>query len=101
MTTIGLLVKEIRRIHELSQRALAERLGVSAAYIAQIELDRVAEPLAFLKSIRHLMTTDHVNAAIDIMTESHRIKLAHELLGLHDSAHADASTKPAHESESL
>ena len=42
----GTLLKEIRRSNQISQRDLAERVGVDFSYISKIENNRLAPPAA-------------------------------------------------------
>lgn len=42
----GTLLKEIRRSKQVSQRVLAERVGVDFSYISKIENNRLAPPAA-------------------------------------------------------
>ncbi|MCB0594832.1 MAG: helix-turn-helix transcriptional regulator, partial [Phaeodactylibacter sp.] len=44
--TFGPLLKEVRRSKQVSQRELAERVGVDFSYISKIENNRLAPPAA-------------------------------------------------------
>lgn len=44
--TFGTLLKEVRRAKQVSQRVLAERVGVDFSYISKIENNRLAPPAA-------------------------------------------------------
>ena len=50
-TNVGALLRELRLRHNLSQRALAKRAGVSNATISMIEADRVSPSVSALKQI--------------------------------------------------
>jgi transcriptional regulator with XRE-family HTH domain len=46
MSTFGTILKEKRRASGLSQRQLAERVGVDFSYISKLENDRLQAPAA-------------------------------------------------------
>lgn len=45
-TTFGRRLRELRRAKDISQRDLAERIGVDFSYLSKIENDRMAPPSA-------------------------------------------------------
>ncbi|MCE9562123.1 MAG: helix-turn-helix domain-containing protein [Planctomycetes bacterium] len=46
MSTFGVILKEKRRAASLSQRQLAEKVGVDFSYISKLENDRLQAPAA-------------------------------------------------------
>lgn len=58
-------ITAIRVSQGLSQREWGDKLGVSGAYIAMIETDKIAAPLEFLKRL----TTDQRKIAYEMICE--------------------------------
>lgn len=44
MTTLGAVVRRLRKAHDLTQAELAERAGVGRAWLSLIEADRITQP---------------------------------------------------------
>lgn len=57
MKTLGQRIRELREERDLSLRELAKKLGVSAAFLSDIELDRRHPSDNVLAKIAHLLNT--------------------------------------------
>lgn len=74
--TFGQILKELRRDKNISQRELADKVGVDFSYISKVENDRLAAPSA--------QTIIKISNILDIPSEillSHSGKLSDEMKG--------------------
>lgn len=55
--SLGFRIKKLRQINKLSVRELAQKVGLSASFIYQLEQDKVSPSFATLKTIAHNLNT--------------------------------------------
>ena len=79
--TFGQILKELRRNRNISQRELADKVGVDFSYISKLENDRLAPPAA--------ETIIRISNILDIPSEvllSHSGKVSDEMKGAMSSS---------------
>lgn len=62
-TTIGLYLKSWRESKQMSQRELAQELGINQTGIVFVEQDKYDYPVAFLRKLKPLMTKKEYETA--------------------------------------
>jgi len=72
--TFGNILKQVRRSQNMSQRELAEKVGIDFSYISKIENDRIPPPAA--DTILKISST--LNAPVELLL-SHSGKVTNDL----------------------